>query len=888
MKPGALSLRQRAEAVARHVLSEESRSDRFLSPAEASRLLHELRVHQIELEMQNETLRQGQVALEESRDRYLDLYDFAPLGYLSLNAEGMIEEINLTAVALLGGERQKLLRRSLTSLVLAEDQPRWLALFLRVKQGGGKGTVETVMMRGDGTLFQAQIDCARQEAGDGALRVALSDISRRKQAEQTLRSSEARFRTMFEQSDLVMLLIEPDSGAIVDANAAAVRFYGYAIEDFKALHIHQINTLPADEVAGRLLKAARGDQNAFVFAHRLAGGKVRAVEVHASRIEVGGRILIFSIIQDVSEKERQRAELDAYRNNLEALVAARTAELEAANRRLGKNDQRLSAMFAMSQKAHDLDEGEILQLAVEEAVRLTSSEIGYIHFVNDDRETLSLGTWSQGTLQHCTAAHDNHYPVSAAGVWADTVRLRRPVIHNDYQGLPVRRGYPQGHAHLLRHLGVPVMEGDEVRLLMGVGNKAGDYGEADTNDLQLIGNDVWSIITRRRAELKLADARQAAEAANIAKSAFLANMSHEIRTPMNGILGMANILRREGVSPRQAQRLDTIDTSARHLLSIINNILDLSKIEAGKFTLETAPVAIDSLLANVSLILSERARTKGIHLLIDTGALPQNLTGDPTRLQQALLNYAGNAIKFTEQGSVTLRAIKQEESDADVVVRFEVEDTGIGISAEAMPRLFSAFEQADNSMSRQYGGTGLGLAITKRLAELMGGAAGVNSTPGAGSTFWFTARLKKGMQAAAGVAATEVDAESELRRRCAGCRVLVVDDEPVNREVAQIQLESADLVADMAADGAEAVAMAQQKVYAAILMDMQMPQVSGLEATRQIRELAGYRHTPIIAMTANAFAEDKARCLAAGMDDFLVKPFTPGELFAILLRSLSR
>ena len=211
MKPGALSLRQRAEAVARHVLSEESRSDRFLSPAEASRLLHELRVHQIELEMQNETLRQGQVALEESRDRYLDLYDFAPLGYLSLNAEGMIEEINLTAVALLGGERQKLLRRSLTSLVLAEDQPRWLALFLRVKQGGGKGTVETVMMRGDGTLFQAQIDCARQEAGDGALRVALSDISRRKQAEQALRSSEARFRTMFEQSDLVMLLIESDS-----------------------------------------------------------------------------------------------------------------------------------------------------------------------------------------------------------------------------------------------------------------------------------------------------------------------------------------------------------------------------------------------------------------------------------------------------------------------------------------------------------------------------------------------------------------------------------------------------------------------------------------------------------------------------------------------------
>ncbi|MCX7161511.1 MAG: response regulator [Rhodocyclales bacterium] len=356
---------------------------------------------------------------------------------------------------------------------------------------------------------------------------------------------------------------------------------------------------------------------------------------------------------------------------------------------------------------------------------------------------------------------------------------------------------------------------------------------------------------------------------------------------MNGIIGMANILRREGVTSKQEQRLDTIDASAQHLLSVINNVLDLSKIEAGKFTLEEAPVVVSSLLANVSSILSERVKAKGIHLLIETGHLPHNLVGDPTRLQQALLNYATNAVKFTEQGTVTLRTLKQEETADSVLVRFEVRDTGIGIEPDAMSRLFSTFEQADNSMTRKYGGTGLGLAITRRLAELMGGESGADSKPGVGSTFWFTVKLKKGDEKAAS-AATEVDAEAEIRRRYAGQRILVVDDEPINREVALMQLEAVDLVADTAEDGAEAVAMARKNSYTVIFMDMQMPKLNGLEATRQIRELPGYRQTPIIAMTANAFAEDKARCIDAGMNEFLIKPFNPDELFATLLRSLNQ
>jgi CheY-like chemotaxis protein len=360
---------------------------------------------------------------------------------------------------------------------------------------------------------------------------------------------------------------------------------------------------------------------------------------------------------------------------------------------------------------------------------------------------------------------------------------------------------------------------------------------------------------------------------------------------MNGIIGMANILRQEGVSPKQGQRLDTIDTSAQHLLSVINNILDISKIEAGKLTLEEAPVAISSLLANVSSILSDRAKAKGIRLLIETESLPTNLVGDPTRLQQCLLNYATNAIKFTEAGTVTLRILKKDETAEELVVRFEVQDTGIGIAPEAMSRLFSAFEQADNSMTRKYGGTGLGLAITRRLAELMGGEAGAESTEDVGSTFWFTVRLKRKQerrQTERLERNVDADAETLLKQRYAGQRILVVDDEPVNREVAQMQLEFVDLVADTAEDGEEAVALARKNSYTAIFMDMQMPKLNGVGATQQIRQLPGYRETPIIAMTANAFAEDKAQCLAAGMNDFLTKPFNPDQLVAILLRSLNR
>jgi CheY-like chemotaxis protein len=365
-------------------------------------------------------------------------------------------------------------------------------------------------------------------------------------------------------------------------------------------------------------------------------------------------------------------------------------------------------------------------------------------------------------------------------------------------------------------------------------------------------------------------------------------MSHEIRTPLNAITGMTHLIRRSGVAPQQEERLAKIDTAGQHLLDIINTILDLSKIEAGKFSLEETGLSVQTILGNVVAMLADKAQARNLRLVIESQPALPRLLGDPTRLQQSLLNYATNAIKFTEQGSVTLRVLRQEESAEALLLRFELEDTGIGIPPETLPRLFSAFEQADNSTTRKYGGTGLGLAITRRLAQMMGGDAGVESRLGKGSTFWFTARLKKqGDEYTSAQHDDDSAAEATIRQRYPGKRILVVDDEPINREIARMLLEEAGLHVDTAEDGGKALAMARASTYSAILMDMQMPQMNGLDATQRIRELPGNREMPIIAMTANAFAEDRARCVAAGMNDFLAKPFDPDALFACVLRWLT-
>jgi len=390
-----------------------------------------------------------------------------------------------------------------------------------------------------------------------------------------------------------------------------------------------------------------------------------------------------------------------------------------------------------------------------------------------------------------------------------------------------------------------------------------------------------------RKNKQLTEARKLADSSNLAKSTFLANMSHEIRTPMNAIIGLTHLLQRTDPTADQATQLAKIDVSAKHLLSIINDILDISKIEAGKLTLEYTDFHMDSIFDHIQSLLKDQAHAKGLNIGVELGELQHWFKGDVTRLRQALINYVGNAIKFTEQGTIWLRAIKLDENDDGILIRFEVQDTGIGIKPDKIPRLFEPFKQADASTSRTYGGTGLGLTITRRLAQLMGGVAGVESEVGRGSTFWFTVRLDRGHGVLPANSPREVvDAETQLRAHYTGSRVLLAEDNAINREVAVALLSGAGLAVDTAINGKQAVEMVQQGGYDLVLMDLQMPEMEGLAATNLIRSMPDYAGLPILAMTANVFEEDRQACLDVGMNDFVSKPFNLQNLFASIIKWL--
>ncbi len=787
----------------------------------------------------------GQAALREvERQNALlrSLMDTIPDLVWLKDPEGRYLAANRRFEALVGHTAEQLMGRSDYEFFDTETADFFRAND-RAAAAAGKPTVneETLTFASDGYVGLFETIKTPMVDSDGALMGVLGiarDVSVQRRAAEALHEREEIFRSIVSQAADAIVLIDPADGHFVEFNDAASAALGYSREAFGQLSVADVVADVAPQaLLADLQTVADGHQRDTERVHRHSDGTRRHRVVSQAGVQVRGRRLVTAIWHDITERKHEEAAIAEERR-------VRDTYLETIP----------GIAYVLTRDRRLLYGNRTLELVA---------------------GTRAIQAMAQGQPSHFTCPEDEPRLAEAVARTFDEGAAEITVcVHT---GSGERRTYLM-HARRVEMVGEPV--------LVGTGIDVTDRAVAE-QALQQLNAQLEQRVEERTAALRVA--KEQADASSRTKSAFLANMSHEIRTPLNAITGMAYLMRRHGLEPEQRERIDRIQAASAHLLGIINAILELSKIEAGKVTLAEQVFDVNELLMGVATMVGERAHEKGLRVHVRSDGVARIWVGDLTRLNQALLNYATNAVKFTESGSVEIR-VRTVEEDADgALLRFEVVDTGIGIEPAAIPRLFSAFEQADASITRQYGGTGLGLAITRKLAEVMGGQAGMDSRVGAGSTFWFTARLAHPAAGVTAGSAAVADAGDELllKQRFAGRRVLLVEDEPVNREVAVELLADAGLRVDVAEDGAVALHLASRSSYALVLMDVQMPVMDGLTATRAIRRIAGLEQLPIIAMTANAFHEDRQACEAAGMSDFVAKPIDAGLLYRTLYRWLA-
>ena len=873
--------------------------------------------------------------------------------------------------------------REFFQFVDPEDRERvWAAWHATPKSG--VFNVEHRIHIADQTKWVIQrAEIERNESGEATRAIGMvQDISSIKAATEALRHREEVFSAIVGQADSGIILIDIEGLQFIEFNDAACNHLGYSREEFARLSVYDIQAglerHDVDQLVATILE--RGG-NAFENRQRCKDGSVRDFWISVKAIEVGSCRRLSAVWTDITERKEVEKNLATSQERLE--VAQSAAGVGFWETDLDSNRTWWSSE---TEKLYGLAPGSF-----------AGNSDAWLKQVHPD--DIAAVNHTLGEYRHRREPFEIEFRIIRSDGDLRWLSSRGRVIFAD--------------EHPVRVLGV-TFDITERRLA--------------SEELENYRTRLEELVAERT--LELAEARDAAQAANRSKSSFLANMSHEIRTPMNAIIGLTHMLHRDTSDARQRSQLEKISGAANHLLGIINDILDFSKIEAGKMTLESADFDVDRIVTNACTLVTNKVQEKGLELVADISALPPALTGDGLRIGQILLNFLSNAVKFTEKGSVVLRASIIAEAPPGMTVRFEVQDTGIGMTMEQCNRLFHAFEQADASTTRKFGGTGLGLTISKRLAELMGGRIGVDSKPGQGSTFWLELPLVRAAQqrrrstpqilvhgtrtlivddiedarnslaatlrelgavaecASAGreaiervIAADQSDAAfslilldwqmpgmdgievaqrllelplqvrpvvflvsgtlgapsedlaeyglagfiakpmtpssllvalerfhdmqeqtrqeggvdepgmpddfASLRQSIAGHRVLLAEDNPLNQEVALDLLNEVGLQVDVADDGLQALHLAESNDYKLILLDVQMPNMDGLEACRRIRQLPRHRNTPVVAMTANAFEEDRNTALGAGMVDHIAKPVDPQLLYRTLARWLN-
>ncbi|MBN1141232.1 MAG: response regulator [Deltaproteobacteria bacterium] len=651
------------------------------------------------------------------------------------------------------------------------------------------------------------------------------EIVARKSTEEALRESETLFRNLFEQHAAVELIIDPEDGRIVDANLAAAHFYGWSRQQLKQMRIQDINILAPEEIRAEMEKARRMDRIHFEFRHRLSDGTLREVEVFSSRVETGGKALLHSIIHDITQ--RKQAE--------EALAFERA--------------QLLSLFDSIDEIIYVADPVTYEILYVNQALQKTFGKelTGGLCY----RELQGL----EAPCDFCTNA---------------LILKRKPApyrweFHNSKTG--------RDYALVDRIIKWP--DGRDVRFEMAV-----DITERKRTEEKLLRMNEQ--MERQTALAREMAAR--AETASLAKSQFLANMSHEIRTPMNGIIGMAGLLLDTELNAEQRRFAEIVHASGETLLYLINDILDLSKIEAGKLELEILNFDLSSLLEDFAAAMAVRAHEKGLEFFQAADPdVPLRLKGDPGRLRQILTNLAGNAIKFTPSGEVAVRVSRLTETPESALLRFSVRDTGIGIPWDKRGILFEKFSQVDASTTRQYGGSGLGLAISKELVERLGGEVGLESEEGKGSEFWFTVRFEKQPQPLSGTQAVS----GALK----GIRILIIDDNATSREILTTRLSLWEMRPQAAGGGLEGLellrrALDENDPFRIAVIDMQMPGMDGATVGCLIRQDPDLAEIRLVMLTSLAARGDARRFADLGFAAYATKPIQHEELRGVLSLAL--